>query len=250
MYRKFVEFLELRKIPLDDLSLEQWRDHVAVVTKWNWDYNQALNFQKVCLEFVKERPQFQVLIFCNHPCVYTLGRGLQKKGGKVLDDLVEFNSELINDLSFPVFNINRGGGITYHHPGQFIIYPIVNLNLPNWNLKAHFHWLLESVAEGLKELPGLQQAKADLCHAGVWLEKKKLASIGVGVERFVTFHGLALNLFQESKMISDLQRIHPCGLGPEVMSSVDQITELEPSYIQKFQSLLMQLPRFAQLGPF
>ena len=208
----FTQLLKQSGFDANDFALK--RTHQTFqLTKWNLNYGEALNLQKVCLGFVRENPEIKIFIFCNHPPVYTLGRGLQKqKGGQPKEGLVEFQDNDENRLSFPLYKIKRGGGLTFHHPGQFIFYPIINLNKSDWNLNKHFHWLLGVIKNSLNSYYQTDKFTYDLCTAGVWREGRKYASVGVGVERFITYHGVALNIMPTNAMKKDLEHLHPCGL--------------------------------------
>jgi len=212
----FKNYLDEKKIAWVELS-----NTTILVTKWNWPYAEALEAQKMAIQFVKENPKEKVLFFCNHPHVYTLGRGLQKSGGKVLPDLVDFSEDDKLKLGFELFKINRGGGLTFHCPSQWIIYPIINLNIQAWSLSKHYHWILGETTKALQHL-GIKSCHYDIGHAGIWNEGSKLGSIGVGIERFVTCHGLALNVLEDNVMMNDFSKTNPCGLRPTIYKSVDQ----------------------------
>lgn len=199
------------------------------IKKWNWDYQNCLEFQKQSQELVRQHRDHRVYIFCNHPHCFTIGRGNER--GR--DDLVDFEESLADNLSFPLFSIHRGGGITFHHPGQWIFYPIVSIS-QNYTLDDHMCWLLKSVKENLKINFGLDKVMATKKLLGVWHERKKLASIGVGLNRFVTEHGIALNLVYDKKMFSELIKINPCGMDSQTYMAVDQLIENRLNLINHF----------------
>ena len=86
------------------------------LTKWNWDYQDFLIFQKNAQKLVQHNRKLRVYIFCNHPHCFTLGRGNER--GR--DDLVSFDEKLEIGLKYPLHKIHRGGGISFHFPGQWI----------------------------------------------------------------------------------------------------------------------------------
>ena len=174
------------RIPLDCEAIV--KENILYITKWNWDYLECLEFQKQAQEIIRKHRDHKIYIFCNHPHCFTLGRGNER--GR--DDLLDFDETVIKKLKFPVHKIHRGGGITFHYPGQWIFYPIVSIN-NSYNLDEHMCWLLKSVKENLRDNFKLEKVMATKKLLGVWHERKKLASIGVGLNRFVTEHGLALN---------------------------------------------------------
>ncbi len=196
-------------------------DNTLCFSRWNWDYRDAELFQKQALSFVKEHRYFKIYIFCNHPHCFTMGRGLQKISGKTISDLVEFDENIMNSLSFPIYKINRGGGITFHYPGQWIFYPIINLSNPDYSLKNLTFWLLEKVRSVLE----LDFSVGELDHRrellGLWRRDSKIASVGLGVERFVTLHGIALNVEWDDAMFNELLKINPCGLSSNIYKSFD-----------------------------
>ena len=194
------------------------KDKILTVKKWNWDYQECLAFQKQSQALVRNNRDYRIYIFCNHPHCFTVGRGNER--GR--DDLIEFDQSTVKDLSFPLYPIHRGGGITFHHPGQWIFYPIVSIN-QSYTLDDHMCWLLKSVKENLKNYFALEKVMATKKLLGVWHERKKLASIGVGLNRFVTEHGLALNLIHDKKMFSELIKINPCGMDSRTYMAVDQL---------------------------
>lgn len=206
-------------------------DNILTVTKWNWDYADCLQFQQQSQAFIRDNKDKKIYIFCNHPHVFTLGRGNER--GE--DGLVEFSQEQNEQLSFPVFKIKRGGGITFHYPGQWIFYPIVAVS-PSYNLENLMCWMLKEVANTLKESFGVTEAIAAKKLMGVWVNRKKIASIGLGVNRFVTEHGLALNLQSDAKMSEELKKIYPCGLDASTYLSLEDLNN-QSDNIEKFHQL-------------
>ncbi len=151
-----------------------------------------------------------VLMLLEHPPVYTLGTGSSLK-------FVKFNS----DAGYELHRSERGGEVTYHCPGQLVIYPILNLRRHQMDL----HWYLRQLEEvvirlladyGLisKRIPGL---------TGVWLNDKKVAAIGIKVSRWVTMHGLAINVNND---LRGFEQIVPCGIKDR---SVGNLLEFLPT---------------------
>ena len=143
------------------------------------------------------------LLLVEHPPVATLGRrGVPSE---------------VFDASLPVFAIERGGKATYHGPGQLVLYPIVHLGEGNRDVRA---WVqcVEGFAIALLRHFGIA-AHVRPEHPGVWTDAtgKKIASIGVAIQHWVSFHGLALNVDID---LRGFERIDPCGLGAAVMTSM------------------------------
>jgi len=159
------------------------------------DYLAALEVQE---QFVacKQRDSLpDVLLFVEHPHVYTLGRGGDAANVLAPEDL-------------PVYRTGRGGDVTYHGPGQLVVYPIVYLRS---KLRKDVHRYLRNL-----ELTTIQTladfglaAVRKPPYTGIWIENRKIAAIGVAVRRCITFHGLALNVNTD---LTYFKRIVPCGL--------------------------------------
>lgn len=193
-------------------------ENTLVIKKWNWDYLIALEFQKACQKMVFKNKKLKVYIFCNHPHCYTLGRG-NERGQQ---DLIDFDFQLEQNLNFNVHKIKRGGGITFHYPGQWIFYPIVALG-PQNSLSELMKWMLVSVRDIIANEFGVKDVITANKLVGVWYKKMKLASIGMGADRFITEHGLALNLVYDKLMFDELLKISPCGISPTTYVSLDKI---------------------------
>lgn len=177
------------------------------------DYSEALALQR---ELARERAAGELaddlLLMVEHPRVITLGRGATP--GNVVA-----SPETLRARGIEVHEIERGGDVTYHGPGQLVGYPIVDLR----RHKPDLHWYLRRLEEVLiralrafdvaaKRMPGL---------TGVWVEDRKIASIGVHVTRWVTFHGFALNVTTD---LADFELIVPCGIDAVQMTSIERET--------------------------
>ena len=148
-----------------------------------------------------------IMLLTEHQPVFTLGR----RGG--LDNLM-VPTAYLDGAGIPVFQVERGGNITYHGPGQLVLYPIVDLL--GVGLKVvDYVWNLE---EGAIRTAAAWRIKAErnAVNRGVWVEARKLASVGIAVRRGISFHGIALNV---NLSLEPFRWIHPCGLqGVEVTS--------------------------------
>lgn len=200
-------------------------ENVYVLKKWDWDYLEAESFQLECVEYVRNNPHVSILIICSHPHCFTVGRGLQKiKDSDVV--LVDFDPAL--SLPFPLHVIKRGGGLTFHYPGQFVFYPIINLTHHKkavYDLMISIMEITKSIIEDQIKLGSLV-IRRDLL--GLWFEnefsKAKIASIGLAVSRFNTYHGLALNFYNDMEMFEALLKIHPCGLPGDIYRDLETLT--------------------------
>jgi len=126
-------------------------------------------------------------------------------------------------LSVPVFQVERGGETTYHGPGQVVAYPIFALPEGRRDLHRYMRDLEEVVIRVLAEVEVEGTRRDGL--TGVWIGDRKVCSVGVAVRRWVTWHGLSLNVHTD---LGDFRMIRPCGLDAEVMTRVADHAELPP----------------------
>jgi lipoyl(octanoyl) transferase len=237
MNQQFLSLLQTEKFDIKDL---EWIDErTLVVTKWNWDYASALDFQRRCVKLLGDFPRNRVLICCNHPRVFTHGRGLQKpRKGEVLE-LKDFDLSKKDSLPYPLYEIERGGGLTFHHPGQFIFYPILKLNPASLSLSTMIDEIFQFSKEVLEDW-GINEVSSENKLLGLWRGQKKLASMGIAIEKLTTFHGMALNLFWDEEMMKALRAINPCGLEANTYSSVDQFVDLPENALHEFKKSFIQ----------
>jgi lipoyl(octanoyl) transferase len=209
--------------------------HLA--TCWNWDYPSAWDFQKKTVLRVRESNE-KWIIACSHPAVLTNGRGLQKPKPGQSFQLEDFKPSAFPALPVPLFQIERGGGLTFHHPGQLILYPIVKLHPQRLGLSDLVDNLLLSVKGALEER-GITELDHSRELLGLWYKSQKIASVGIAVDRMVTLHGLALNVQRFDELKQQLAFLAPCGMGFSTYTSVEEITgrKLRP------QDLLLEVTR-------
>jgi len=180
------------------------------------DYGETLALQRALHAKRSAGEVSDVLLSVEHNPVFTLGRTGSRDHILVASDVLERSGIQIHD-------IERGGDITYHGPGQLVIYPI--LDLRGFGKDIHrFIWSLEeSIIRTLEKL-GMDSARKD-GFPGVWVGSRKIASIGVYVKNWVTYHGLALNVHVNQE---HFRMIRPCGLSVETVS-VSELCETVPS---------------------
>lgn len=224
MKEKFLSLTHLKDFELESSDLSSLNARTLIVKKPNWDYSLAHKFQRHCVDLLQENPSFRILIACSHPPVLTNGRGLQKSRKEVLN-LVDFKPENYSSLPYPLHKIERGGGLTFHHPGQFIFYPIVKLNPKTLSLSKMIDDLFIASEEVLSSW-GLDNLSHQNKFLGLWHNDRKLASMGIAIERLTTFHGMALNIFYNENMKSALKSLNPCGLSSETYVSVEELIKL------------------------
>jgi lipoyl(octanoyl) transferase len=166
-------------------------------------FSDGLAAQSEALEHCNRTGE-ETLFLLEHEPVYTIGRRLDKSS---LGNL--------NFLPHPVFEINRGGQATYHGPGQLVGYPILDLKRRGKDLHAYLRRLETAVIRFV----GTYGIEASSCvgKTGVWVENRKIASIGIGVRRWITMHGFALNVASD---LTGFLSITPCGLTGVRMTSL------------------------------
>lgn len=227
--------LEYFDLSLSDIVIN---DQMAVVTKKSWDYELAHEFQELMVEKVAENPEESVLIFCNHPSCLTLGKGLQKSAEDVVT-LVDFDPAVESSLGVKVHRIKRGGGITFHHENQLVFYPIVALENKKLKVFDFLLIILEKTKEALKKAYGIDSLEVRTDLLGLWLNNYKIASIGISARKFISYHGLALNLKEDAKIAEAFKIIYPCGLSSSYYQSLEGLLKKEVSF-QTIQSYLLE----------
>ncbi len=181
------------------------------------EYQKAWNLQHLLWSRRVEGKLPDVLLILEHPPVITLGRRGNRSHLKV-------SPEILEELRISVFHVERGGDITYHGPGQMVVYPILDLKDYGYRLIRYVDQLEEMILHVLRDF-GIEGEK-DSRNRGIWAKGNKIASIGVAIKRWVSFHGVALNYETDLKYF-DL--IDPCGLVGEKMTSMAKILGKEIS---------------------
>ena len=167
------------------------------------DYEESLARQR---ELVRKRQDDEcgdMLIAVEHPHVFTIGRRREALGNVLAAGEV------------PVIEIERGGDVTYHGPGQLVMYSICKLDEDEQDLHLVLRNLEQGIIDALVHY-GLEAGREE-GKTGVWLGGRKLASLGIACRQWVTFHGLGLNVNTD---LSYFGRINPCGFDSKVMTSV------------------------------
>jgi lipoyl(octanoyl) transferase len=175
-------------------------------------YTEGLEIQeKTVAEILVGTAHDQILLLEHEP-VYTIGR---------LRDQSSLRSP--DSLPYPIFETNRGGQATYHGPGQLVGYPLLDLNPRGRDLHAHLRSIEDALIAACGDL-GVAAGRRDGL-TGVWVENRKLASIGVGVRKWISMHGFAINITRES--LPPFLAITPCGLDGVSMTCLAAETDQE-----------------------
>ena len=160
------------------------------------------------------------LVLLEHKPVYTIGRTPDQSSLSATRSRPSRDGELgAPHLPHPLFAINRGGQATYHGPGQLMGYPIIDLRRCGQDLHKYLRWLEHLLIEVLAE-HGIAATRRESL-TGVWVEDRKIASIGVGVRHWITMHGFALNVCGD---LSPFNHIVPCGIHNVAMTSMEKET--------------------------
>lgn len=174
------------------------------------DYNSCLQMQHRALESLQTGYDEEKIFIVEHPPVITLGA--RTSSNKLLKD-----SESIKKAGIEIVQIRRGGGSTAHNPGQIVIYPIINLKKHNLGVSDYVHLLEKIGIEFLEALGVKSETKKGF--PGLWGGEKKIASIGVQIKKWITFHGIAININND---LSIFDYIVPCGLDNVTMTSAEK----------------------------
>lgn len=174
------------------------------------EYQKAYEYQQALVRRKHKGEKDNFFLLLEHTPTFT--RGKAAKDTNILDK------------SISVHTVNRGGDLTYHEPGQLVGYIILDLRAEKLKMREFIGKIQTLIINSLEELDihAEKDSSAKLSNlTGVWLEGKKIASIGVGIRQGITMHGFALNV---ANSLEGLHKINPCGLAPENYSSINAIT--------------------------
>jgi lipoyl(octanoyl) transferase len=166
-------------------------------------YADGLLMQQQAVSDLLENDAAETLILLEHQPVYTIGR---------LRDQSSLGDA--SRLPYPVVETNRGGQATYHGPGQLVGYPILDLRVRGQDLHAHLRWIEDLLINACREF-GVEAGRREAL-TGVWVHDRKLASIGVGVKKWISMHGFAINITPEC--LPPFHAITPCGIDGVIMT--------------------------------
>ncbi|MHB8260375.1 MAG: lipoyl(octanoyl) transferase LipB [Bacteroidia bacterium] len=187
-----------------------------------WDYQEELQ-QKIVAQKISNRslaetaqqPTHNYLLFVEHPHVYTLGKSGNENNLLIADDFLK-------SINATYYKINRGGDITYHGPGQIVVYPILDLEIFFTDIHKYLRLLEETIINVLAEYNII--AGRSNGETGVWLDAetknaRKICAIGVHCSRWVTKHGLAFNINTDMNYFN---HIVPCGITDKAVTSLQK----------------------------
>lgn len=172
------------------------------------EYREAYAYQEKLVNAKQEGEKNNYFLLLQHYPVFTKGKGS--------------NIHNILDKNIPVITINRGGDLTYHEPGQLVGYIIMDLKKEKLDIRKYITKIENLIVNTLNKIniPAYRDPEI----VGVWLKGKKIASIGIAIRKGITMHGFALNVNNE---LAGFQKINPCGLEPNVMTSLQRVMGYE-----------------------
>ena len=201
-------------------------------------YREAWDLQHRLVKEVMDGDESEQLLLVEHTPVFTLG--FHGNAGNML-----MPEAFLRKKNIECIRIERGGDITYHGPGQLVVYPILNLRKHNLGIKAYVSMLEESVIRTLAGF-GITGSRSDGA-PGVWLgvgsdQERKICALGVKCSHFITMHGLALNVNTD---LTPFSYINPCGFCEKGVTSMAQelgvqqdMVAVKRAFVKEFLSLL------------
>jgi len=197
-------------------------EQIEVMDLGTMPYEEAMKVQSRVLEKKIKGETRDTLIMVEHLPVLTLGR-LSKKNS-IIDE------RYFRERGIPVVNAGRGGKITFHSTGQLVLYPIVDLGARKKDISFYIDFLEKCVVRALVRF----RVPAERCNGrrGVWVSGRKIAFTGIGVKRWVTYHGVSVNINNDPEAFS---KMHPCGESDIKVTTAKEVLgkELDMSIVRK-----------------
>ncbi len=196
------------------------------------DYQQAWDLQKITLEKRKNNEIEDVLYLLEHPHTYTLGKIADK------NNLIS-SKEFLEENKIQVYEIDRGGDITYHGPGQIVGYPLIDLT--NWQKDTHKYLrALEEVLILTCNDYGIEAVRNPK-YTGVWIGDRKITAIGIKISHWISMHGFAFNVNTDLNLFNG---IIPCGINDKEVTSLQKelkkeidINEVKEKVVNHFKNV-------------
>ena len=188
------------------------KKHVKVIDLGTMEYGKCLELQRKLRDMRIADEIGDTLLLVEHTPVLTMGRRGQ-------NDNVVVSEEFLKENGIDVHWVERGGDVTYHGPGQLVVYPIFNLIHFGKDIHTFVDNLINSISTVLKDEFNLNAHREEGKHTGVYIGTDKIAAIGLAIRRWVSMHGFALNVNTD---LSHFRWIVPCGLGDRGVTSVKE----------------------------
>ncbi len=177
------------------------------------EYSSALEIQENLLAMRQRNEIEDTLLLLEHPPVLTLG-----KRGEYRNILL--SREELLQRGVKVFEVNRGGDVTYHGPGQLVGYPVLDLKERNKSIKDYVYKIEDIFISLLREEYGIEARRDEREYTGVWVGNSKITAIGVAVKKWVTMHGFAFNV---NTSLEHFSWINPCGITDRGVTSLQRL---------------------------
>jgi len=175
------------------------------------DYNKAWQLQSELVAAKANSSMARdIILFLEHPAVFTLGR----RGGR---DYLLVGESFLEQSGIPLVQVERGGYVTFHGPGQLVVYTLIDLEARRLGVTDFVAALEEIMLQSVRAW-GLT-AQRSTANPGIWMDRRKMGSIGIALRKGISFHGLALNINLD---LTPFSWIQPCGLEGVSMTSVKQ----------------------------
>ena len=209
-------------------------DHLDLCCPGSIPYTTAWERQRQRVQILQQHPHLNDgLLLLTHPPVYTLGQGSNP-------GFLNFDPE---NSPYEIHRTERGGEVTYHGPGQWVGYPILNLKRHQPDL----HWYLRQLEQVMIEVMAQLDIQGERIPGltGVWVQNTKVAAVGIRVRRWITFHGFSLNVCPDLKAY---EPIIPCGIADRPVGSLQQfqpgltMEQVRPLIIQAFCQQFDRVP--------
>jgi len=190
-------------------------------------YKETWDIQKKLVDLRYRSKIEDCIILTEHNPVFTMGRGTDKNNLLV-------SGEILKERGIDLYEIERGGDITFHGPGQTVLYPIVDLRNRQRDARQYLRDLETVVIQALAEI-GLKAGVKDGL-TGIWVDDHKVGAIGVAVSRWITYHGMALNV---NTNLSYFELINPCGITEFPVGSISRLLGREIT-LEEVNALLVE----------
>ena len=184
------------------------------ISKRRISYKNAMKVLLKRVEKIKVNKGKELLWILEHPTTFTAG--IRSTDNEIIDKKIK------------IINTNRGGKTTLHNPGQKIVYFVLDLNKRKKDIRKLITTIEKSIIEFLKIYKIL--GKSDKKNIGIWVNKKKIAAIGLRVSKWVAFHGCSINI---NNNLKDYLKIVPCGLDNQKITSIYQEKKIKPKNVEK-----------------
>lgn len=194
------------------------------------DYKEALDIQEMLLSLRQQGKIEDMLLLVEHLPVLTIGRSGKESNIIMPGELLEANG-------VSIYEVSRGGDVTYHGPGQIVGYPILDINKHGKDIKQYVWKLEEVIIRLLKEEYGITAHREEKKYTGVWVGDEKITAIGIAVKHWVTMHGFAFNI---NTNLDHFRWIIPCGITDKGVTSLQKLT----GQAQDFEALNGQVIQY------